>query len=158
MRNWNRWIAGGVLLLAVGITLSRTSQAQTPKPPASATLTGDIATTTKLDERDVDKVLRELGPAIAKRLARGEKIDMPGLGTFRVVRIPAHNDLVDGKPTTIPTTNNVEFLAAAEIVNASNAPDAVPAAVVPPFQYNILPDQTPGQKVPNTRVPSSRIK
>jgi hypothetical protein len=33
----------------------------------------------------------------------------------------------------------------------------VPADVVPPFQYIPLPNQTPGQKMPNVRTPGIRV-
>ena len=165
MRNRNRWIAGGVFLLAVGTTLTMYSQAQsqrptviTPKPKTqnTATLKGQIAAATKVEESDVDLVLKQLGPAISERLARGEKVELPGLGLFRVIRVPEHKDLVDGRPTTIAASNYVEFLPVSELIRAANAPGAVPAEVVPPFHYNQLPNQTPGQKVPNSRAPNTR--
>ena len=159
MRNRNRWIAGGVFLLALGMTWTLTSQAQPPRAGAvGGTLKSQIAKATKLEEADVDKVLKELGPAISARLARGERVDMPGLGTFRVVRIPEHRDLVQGRPATIPAVNYVEFLAGPAVVDAANAPTAVPAATVPAFEYNPVPYQTPGQRVPDERVPSTRVR
>jgi nucleoid DNA-binding protein len=159
MSNRNRWIAGGVFLLALGVTWALTAHAQPPRSAAVAgTLKGQIAAATKLEEADVDKVLKELGPAISARLARGEQVNLPGLGTFRVVRIPEHKDLVQGRPATIPAVNHVEFMAGAAVLDASNAPTAVPAAVVPAFEYNPVPYQTPGQRVPEGKVPSTRIR
>jgi nucleoid DNA-binding protein len=141
------------------MTLTLASRAQSQRGPAvGGTLETEIAAATKLEEKDVAAVLKALGPAISGRLARGEKIEMPGLGVFRVVRIPEHKDLVDGRPATIPSVNYVEFMAGTGIVSASNAPGAVPAAVVPPFQYNPLPNQVKGQKDEGTRVPNTRIR
>jgi nucleoid DNA-binding protein len=159
MRNRNRWFAGGVFLLAAALTVTITSQAQPPRNPGvGGTLTGQIAAATKLEEADVAKVLKELGPAISARIANGEQVQMPGLGIFRVVRIPEHKDLVDGRPATIAAVNYVEFIPEQGIVNASNAPGAVPATVVPPFEYHPLKNQTPSQRVPDGKVPSTRIR
>jgi nucleoid DNA-binding protein len=165
MRYRNSWIAGGVLLLASGVTLWIASQAQsqpqltTKAAPSSGTLAGQIAAATKVEEADVNKVLRELGPAIAGRLARGEVVELPGLGSFRVVRVPEHRDMADGgRPILVPATNSVEFIPADRVVGASNAPGAVPAVVVPPFQYNPLPSQTKGQKSDGVRTPGERIR
>jgi nucleoid DNA-binding protein len=159
MRKRNRWFAGGVFLLAAALTVTMTCQAQPPKRPTfGASLSGQIAAATKLEETDVAKVLKELGPAISARIANGEQVQMPGLGRFRVVRIPEHRDLVDGRPAVIPASNYVEFLPEQGIVNASNAQGAVPAVTVPPFEYHPLKDQTPSQRVPESKVPSTRIR
>src|SRR5260370_25558637 len=102
MRNRNRWFAVGVFLLAAVLTLTMTSHAQPPRKLASGgSLKGQIAAATKLEEADVDKVLRELGPAISARIANGDRVELPGLGLFRVVRIPEHRDRADGRPAMI---------------------------------------------------------
>jgi nucleoid DNA-binding protein len=106
---------------------------------------------------DVDDVLKLLGPAISAKLARGERVEIPGLGTFRVVRVGEHRDMIDGRPGVVPAHNYVEFLPVQDIVNAANAPGAVPAETVPAFQYNVLPGQTPGQRFPGVRTPSTRV-
>ena len=131
---------------------------QQPQKPAAGSLKGQIAANTKLEEADIEKVLRELGPAISARIANGDRVDLPGLGTFRVVRVPEHKDLVDGRPATIAAVNYVEFVPEQGLVNASNAPGAVPSVVVPPFEYHPLKNQVPSQKVPDNRVPSTRIR
>jgi nucleoid DNA-binding protein len=129
-----------------------------PKEKEKETLKGRLARVTRLPEQDVTKLLAELGPAVRDQLAAGNQVELPGLGTFRVVRVPEHRDLVGGRPAVIPASNNVEFLPAGSIVNAANGPGAVPAVTVPPFEYNPLPQQTPGQKVGNTRTPNTRIR
>jgi nucleoid DNA-binding protein len=159
MRNWNRWLAGGVLCLAVGLTLGFVTEArsQRPAPTFTGPLDKEISTATKLEVDDVNKVLRQLGPVISAKLARGERIEIAGLGTFRVVRVGEHRDMIDGRPGVVAAYNYVEFLPVQEIVNAANAPGAVPSETVPAFQYNVLPNQIPSLRVPNVRAPSTRV-
>jgi len=170
MRNRNRWIAAGMVLLAVAMTLTMTNRARSQRPdpptippapaakPVAGTVEEEIAAEAGMKVDDVKKVIRALGPNIAKRLARGEQVDFPGFGLFRVVRVPEHKDLVDGRPAVITGANYVEFLAGPTLNGAANAPTAVPAATVPPFQFIPLPGQTPGQRVPENRMPSTRIR
>lgn len=91
-------------------------------------------------------------------LARGGRVELPGLGVFRVVRIAQHRDLVDGRPATIEASNYVEFLASGGLIDAANAPDAVPQTTVLPFQFIPLPDQTKSQHVPDERMPIIRVR
>ena len=158
MRKWNQWLAGGVATLAIGLTLGFVSDARSQRVVTvpNAPLRTQIATATQLKEEDVDKVLTRLGPTIAAKLARGETVDIQGLGTWRVVRIPAHRDLIDGRPGTIFGHNYVEFLPVGEMNNAANSTNAIPAEIVPPFQYNPLPGQLPNQKAPYIRAPNIR--
>jgi len=144
----------GVIVLA----LSWTGPARSQRLVVLDPLPKDIAKRTEVDETDVAKVLSALGPALARQIAAGREVTVPGLGTFRLVRIPENKDLVGGRPATVPPRNYVEFLPEEGVVQASNSPDARPAVTVPPFQYTPLPGQTPGQKVPSGRTPSSRIR
>jgi nucleoid DNA-binding protein len=170
-----QWGALGALVGTLGLVLGLASPARSQRPqpgqPAQParpnqptqpkekeTLKGSLLKSTQLPERHVDKLLAALGPAIRDQLAAGNQVEVPGLGVFRVVRVPQHRDLVGGRPATIPGSNNIEFLPAGTLVNAANGPGAVPAVTVPPFEFNPLPQQTPGQKVGNTRTPSSRIR
>jgi hypothetical protein len=73
-----------------------------------------------------------------------------------VVRIAEHRDMVTGRPVVVPARNTVEFLGGGELTDAANGPGAQPAEVVPPFQYNTIPGQTPGQKVGPVRTPGTR--
>ncbi len=148
----------GVLLATFGLVLCWVAPARSQRPPFVDTLSKELARATDVDEEDVDKVLAALGPALAQQIAAGREVNLRGLGTFRVVRIPENKDLFDGRPATIPARNYVEFLPDASIVQASNSPDARPAVTVPPFQYIPFPGQTPGQRVPSGRTPSTRIR
>ncbi len=145
---------GGAIVLA----LSWAGPARSQRPVLLDPLPKDLAKQTEVKEEDVVKMLNGLGPAISRQIAAGRDVTVPGLGTFRVVRIPENKDLVGGRPATIPPRNYVEFLPDESVVQASNSPDAKPAVTVPPFQYTPLPAQTPALKVPSGRVPSSRIR
>ncbi|HVS37734.1 MAG TPA: HU family DNA-binding protein [Gemmataceae bacterium] len=128
-----------------------------PKAPPTSTLQGRIAAQTKLSEDDVNKVLKALGPALRDDLAHGGLVELPGLGTFRVVRIAAHRDLVNGRPAMIEASNYVEFLPSGGLVDAANAAGAVPQDTVQPFQFNPLPNQTKSLVMPDDRMPNIRV-
>jgi nucleoid DNA-binding protein len=121
-----------------------------------STVPGRIAIATKLSEADVAKMMTALGPAIRDLLAEGNTVEIPNLGLFRVVRIPEHRDMVNGRPATIAGSNYVEFVPSGGLVGAANRGGAKPAETVPPFEYNPLPDQTKGLKTGGTRAPNSR--
>ncbi len=131
------------------------------KPAAKeqpATLSGRVAAQTKLKEEDVAKVLEALGPAVRDQLARGDRAELPGLGVFRVVRVAAHRDLVDGRPAMIEASNYVEFLPTGGLVDAANAAGAVPSDTVLPFQFVPLPNQATGLVMPDDRMPNVRVR
>jgi nucleoid DNA-binding protein len=130
--------------------------AHSERPATKAELAGAIARKSKVSEEDINKVLEALGPVIRDRLSNGETVEIAGLGTFRVVRIPEHKDMVKGRPATIEATNSVEFVPFAACVDAVNGPNAVPAVTVPQFEYNPLPDQTKSQRAPYQRAPNVR--
>jgi nucleoid DNA-binding protein len=130
-------------------------QGRTPLPN---TVKGRIAVATKLPEADVAKMLDALGPAVKDLLGQGQTVEVPNLGSFRIVRVPEHRDLVDGRPATIPGNNTVEFLPTGRFADAANLPGAKPAETVPPFEYNPLPDQTKSLKTGPTRMPNSRTR
>jgi nucleoid DNA-binding protein len=169
-----RWAARAALFGTLGLFLCLAAPAQTikvdpgvatnPKVKAenkqtSDTLAGRIAAGTKLKEEDVTKVIAALGPIVRDKLRNGERVELPGLGVFRVVRIPEHKDLIDGRPGTIAATNYVEFLPVSELVDAANSADATPAVTVPPFEFHPLPDQTKSEKVPPLiRMPNVRTR
>jgi nucleoid DNA-binding protein len=148
------WLA----LAALIGTLAATAYSQLPAPLPPGSLPADVAKATKVNDENVRKVFDALGPTITRQLAAGRQVDVPGLGRFRVVRLSATRNLEDGKVVNQPARNVVEFLADPVVEQAANAPGAVPALTVPAFQYVPLPGQTPTQKVPNERVPSTRIR
>jgi nucleoid DNA-binding protein len=152
-------------LLAAGILgssllfLAVIGQAQTQDRSKEETLTQRLARRTALSEQNVQRLMAALGPAIREELEKGRQVNLPGLGAFRVVRVQQHRDMVEGgRPVIVPATNTIEFLATGEAITSANGAEAVPADTVPPFQYIVLPGQTPGQKAPRTHVPSSRVR
>jgi nucleoid DNA-binding protein len=162
MRKLNKWAAVGVLGAVAGV-LAFASPALSEKLAAkdkekAATITGRISLQTKLSEEDVAKVIEALGPAVREHLAKGEVIDLPGLGAFRVVRIPDHRDLIGGRPVVVPGVNSVEFVPVGALVDAANAANAVPQETVPPFEYNPLPKQTKSLRAPDERAPNVRTR
>jgi nucleoid DNA-binding protein len=152
------WLALGALVVALGLSFTVTSLAQPPRPPERLPLPAAVAKKSKLSEDDVKAMLEALGPIVREKLANGETVELPGLGTIRVVRIPEHKDMVQGRPATITAVNNVEFLPVPEVVQAANAPGAVPAVTVPVFEFDPLPGQTRSQRAPYVRTPGDRIR
>jgi nucleoid DNA-binding protein len=145
---------------------------EAPKPPTvvpgvadprkvgnedTLTLPQRIAKTSKVSEENVNKVWEALGPAIREELRRGRSVSIPGLGTFRVVRVAEHKDMKNGRPVTVPASNTIEFLGEGDVVQSVNTDAAQPAETVPAFQYNPLPTANPGQKMPNVRNPGTRV-
>jgi nucleoid DNA-binding protein len=136
-------------------------QSQRVQKEDEGTLVQKIARQAKLSEDNANRFLQALGPALRSELAAGKTVTLPGVGTLRVVRIPEHRDMIvggrsGGTPVVVGSVNNVEFLPAGEMTSAANSATAIPAEVVPPFQYIPLPGQTPGQKMGRTRVPTTR--
>ena len=163
MRKLHHWVAPA-LFGAVVAVLAFASPAFSDKPAAKekkdkpTTLAGRVAADSKVSEEEVAKVLAVLGPAVRDRLAAGERVELPGLGVFRVVHIPEHRDLVDGRPALVAGSNTVDFLPYGNMVEAANAPGAVPQETVPPFEFNPLPGQTKSLHVPDERMPNVRTR
>jgi nucleoid DNA-binding protein len=164
MRKKLCWGLAGVLAV-LGLTLVLAGPAQSQRPPRppwpsaqAGTLPERVAASSGVNVKDVEKVLRALGPEAAAALAQGQILELPGFGKLRVVRVPDHRDLDGGRAVMVPGSNNVEFLPAGEVVAAANAPGAVPAVTVPPFQYNPITDRVPSTKIPDERVPSRFLR
>lgn len=159
MRNLHRGAAVGVLAAVLAFAapgLSEKSAAGEKDKPTS--FTGRIAADAKVPEEEVARVLAALGPAVRDQLAQGDRVELPGLGVFRVVRIAEHRDLVGGRPALIAANNYVDFTPAGGVADAANAAGAVPQATVQPFEFNPLPGQTKSQHVPNERMPNVRTR
>ena len=155
MRKPQWWALGG-LLGAAALLAGLTAPARSEKPPAEETLPQRLAKAAKMSEENATRFYQALGPVIRDELSHGRTVSVPGLGTFRVVRVEEHRDLRGGRPVVIPAVNTVEFLSEGSLLDAANGPGAQPAESVPPFQYVPLPGQTPGQKVGPVRAPGTR--
>jgi nucleoid DNA-binding protein len=147
----------GALLAAYVLAISWSALAQSQRPDKD-TLVQRIAKSAKMTPEDVDRFLREVGPAIREELKGGNEVTLPGLGSFRVVQIAAHKDLRGGDAILVPAVNTVEFVADSSLNDAANSANAQPAATVPAFQYIPLPGQTPTDKVTRTRAVPLRTK
>jgi len=154
-----RWLALAVLLGTMGLVAGQsTTKTARPKESKEESITQRIARDTKLSEKDADKFFQAVGPAIRDQLQRGKTVVVPGLGTFRVVRVAEHKDMAaGGRPIVVPAFNTVEFVGTIEVSDGVNGENVTPAETVPPFQYHALPGQTPGQKQGRTHVPSNRV-
>jgi predicted histone-like DNA-binding protein len=144
-------LSGGLFLLA-GWTEPVQSQKVTP----DSTLTKRVAKASKVSEEDVIKVLKALAPALKEDLKRGKTTEIPGLGSFRIVRVEGHRDLAEGVPVKVTTKNNVEFLPSSSIQETADGEGVVPAVTIVPFEYVPLPNQTPSQKTDYIRTPRRR--
>ena len=149
-----RWGALAALVGTLGIGLVWTTPVHSQRVPVLGPLPVEFARQSRLRPEDAVRVLNTIGPVVSQQLSAGRDASIPGLGVFRVVNIPAHVNLVDGRPTTIPARNIVEFLPDSALDRAANSPQARPATTVPPFQYIPLPGQTPSTRVPLQRIPS----
>jgi nucleoid DNA-binding protein len=154
-QNWLR----GTLLVAVAVLLALGSPAPSQRPAKELTLSQRLAKAAKVAEADATRVFEAIGPVIREELARGKQIELPGMGTFRVVQVAAHKDLAKGgRPITVPATNTVEFVPDDTLSEVANSPSAKPAETVPAFEYVARPHAESGQKTGRTRVPSTRTR
>jgi nucleoid DNA-binding protein len=157
MRQRHWWALGGLLgAMALVLAATPTVHSQKPKEKEEEGFVQRAAKKANLDKEDAARFFQALGPEISRDLAAGRTVSLPGLGTFRVVRVAEHRDLRGGRPVTIPAVNTVEFLANEGLIDAANSDSAVPAEVVPAFEFVPLPDRDPGQKMPLTRNPGRR--
>jgi nucleoid DNA-binding protein len=157
MRKRHGWVLAG-LLGSAALMAVLTVPAGSAKPPEpEQTFNQRLAKAAKLSEADAGKFFQALGPIVRAELAAGKQVSIPGLGTFRVVRVEEHRDLRGGRPVVVPATNTVEFLGEGQLIDSANAAGARPAESVPPFQYVPVPGQTPGQKVGPVRTNGQRI-
>jgi nucleoid DNA-binding protein len=157
MRTRN-WLALGTLVGTLALVLATVPPARSQKPPAEEGVPQQLARATKLTEEQASKFYAALGPILSAEIRKGKTVSLPGLGTFRVVRIAAHRDLVDGRPVVIPARNTIEFIGGEELIGAANSEGAVPSEEVPAFEYIPLPGQTPGQKTGPVRTSGVRTR
>lgn len=150
-----------VLAALLGVSalfLGTTTRVHSQRPPARESFAERLARLSQVDERDAVKVYDALGAAIALELSEGKQIGLPGLGTFRIVRLPERKDLQNGRPVTLPAVNRIEFVASIDLADVANAPGAIPAETVPQFEYIPVPGQTPSQRTVKIRTLPMRTK
>src|SRR5262245_7060736 len=129
MRN-TRWLA--LAVLGLGLALTTASHSQPPQPPqpqpqpAQAAAGGDLAKAlaeaSGVAEKDATRLLAVLGPVLSQAMAAGNPVTIPGLGSFRIVRLAETKNLVDGRPVVQPAVNVIEFLPEGVVTRTANAP------------------------------------
>ncbi len=134
------------------------AQTQTKVIPRNETFVQRVARYAEIKDKDAERCIGAIGKALVEDLKRGKTDALPGLGSFRIVRVGESKDLANGRPVTVPAYNVVEFSPEDGVSDAANGDNVEAARFVPAFRYNILPGQTPGQKMPSSRMPSSRIQ
>jgi nucleoid DNA-binding protein len=162
------WWALGALLGSLGLLAVLSAQAQPAKDRAKAkdkdrdadeALEKTVARAAREKEETVKAVLRALGPAVRGKLTAGQQVELPGVGVFRIARVAEHRDLgPGGRPVVIPAANYVEFVPAGDLQAAASAPGAVPAKVVPAFEYIPRPGAAPGIRTDKVRTPGTRVR
>jgi nucleoid DNA-binding protein len=134
------------------------AQTRTKVIPKNETFAQRVARYAEIKDKDAEQCIQVIGKALLEDLKQGKTDAIPGLGSFRIVRVGESKDLVNGRPVTVPAYNVVEFSPDDGVSDAANGANVEAARFVPAFKYNILPGQTPGQKMPSSRMPSSRIQ
>ena len=157
-----RTAKGALALLAAGfglvVVLAVDAQVTVAKKKAAPNLEAGVVAASKEKKETVEKVIKALGPAIQEQLTAGRTVEIPGVGTFRVVKVEAYRDLVGGRPAVIPEKNYVEFVPSAALNTAANAPGAVPARTVPPAEFKVNPAANPGIREDGIKSPRTRIR
>ncbi len=136
-------------------------QIQQPKPisiPKNETFVQRVARYSDIKEKEAERCIQSIGKALLEDLKQGKTDAIPGLGSFRIVRVGPSKDLVNGRPANVPAYNVVEFSPEEGVADAANDANVDAAVFVPAFQYIILPGQTPGQKMGSSRMPNSRMR
>ena len=153
-----RWLGAAALCGAV-LVLTSPAHSQR-KRDAELPLTKRLARDAKVTEEQATRLFNALGPALRDELKNGKVASIPGLGSFRVVRIEEHKDIErgTGRVLRIPARNTVEFVPEGVLEGAANSATAKPQDTVPAFEYVPLPDRANGQKTGTTRSTGTRTK
>jgi nucleoid DNA-binding protein len=153
MRRSQAALAAFVAVLALGLTVAAEAQ---PAGRGPGTLQGDLAKTSGQKEAVVASILKAVGPTLKAHLSAGRQVEVPGVGVFRVVRIDAHKDLIGGIPGIVPARSYVDFVPAAELNAAANAPGAVPARTIPGYQFRVNPSSAASSRIEGPKTPRGR--
>ena len=145
-------------LAALVVTLALTAHAQVPTGKAVPEFKPDVTKRSKQKKKAVDAIFDVLGPAMRAQLSAGRQVEINGVGVFRVVRVNAYRDLIDGIPGTVPARSYIEFVPSADLNAAANSPGAIPARTVDGYQFRVNPNATPGLKAQDVKVPRSRTR
>lgn len=154
-------------LFLAGFFVFATAEAQSPQPAGD--LSERIEQLAGLENGKGDLALRALGIAVREQLAQGREVSLDGLGTFRIVRLPAYPVIVAGREVRIPAENVVEFIPEGALAGAANDSGVRPSVIAEPYSFNPFPSHraeekdaaprrvdgmiSPGRKTRTQRVP-----
>ncbi len=148
-----RWAFVGVIcVLAGSLAFGQVGAGRRP----AASLKDGVVARSKEAPAAVDRMLKALGPSVEEQLLAGRQVEIPGLGTLRVVRIEAYKDLDGGRPIMVPARNYVEFVPTGDLDAIANMPGAVPARSVPGYEFRVNPSSTPGFKTDTIKTIRTR--
>jgi hypothetical protein len=149
--NRAKWALAALVCILIGVG------AQVTRPKVPGTFQEGIVGETGQKAEVVEKMLKSFGPAVTQQLLAGRVVELPGVATIRVVRVKEYTDLVRGIVTRIPARNYIEIVAAPELDKVANLPGTVPARVVEPYEFRVMPGVTPSLKADDIKVPRTRI-
>src|SRR5262249_50797041 len=127
--HYAKWALGS-LIVAIVLVSANAQTNPGEKKSTPPTLKAGLTAATKEKPETIDKLLNALRPAVSEQLRSGREVELPGVGTLRVVRVAEHLDLVGGRPATIPARNFVEFVPGGTLNADANSPGARPARTI----------------------------
>jgi hypothetical protein len=114
------WAGFGLLLGGLAVLHLLAAPVSSQPPPER------IAAPAKIHPK---MTLEELAKTIQTDLANGKSVDVPGLGTFRVVRVMPHRQNIDGRAVMV-YKNVVQLQPTGELEAVANSPGARPQDTV----------------------------
>lgn len=152
-----KWtLTGLVVVLALVTANAQTNLGDRKSTPPN--LKAGLVAATKEKEETVEKLLKAFGPAFSEQLRAGRDVELPGVGTFRVVRVGEHQDLVGGRPATIAAKNFIEFVPGGTLNADANSPGARPSRTIAGYEFRINPNIDEGMRTPGSRNIGTRTR
>src|SRR5262245_14234313 len=106
-------IQGSFVLLALCwfVHVRLTNEPRQPEGPGTGPFLRGLMHKANLPQKQVELVIQELGPSIARELQQGNRVTLPDLGRFEVETIPGHwqQDPQTGNKQFIPPSQTVKF-------------------------------------------------
>ena len=156
---FEKWKLLGLLAaLTVGMLLTVDAQTITGKKTTPPNLKAGLVAATKEKPDTIEKIFKALGPAVSEQLRAGREVELPGVGMLRVVRVAEHQDLVGGRPATIPAKNFVEFVPTGSLNTDANSPGARPSRTIEGYEFRVNPNSDPGIRTGSSRLPGTRTR
>ena len=138
-----------------------------------------LAAKWNVNEAEVARRLEQMGQEIQKELAEGRNVEVPSVGTLRVVTVHQHRETVQGRPAYVEKRNTVQLVPVGGLVAVANGPGAKSMEEIlpgnyfyhdiytgnglnrePPYTYpsgrDMRPANTPSNKVGGRRIPEGQ--